>query len=115
VADVEVDWKQYFESIKTVCPWSHAAFKRAGIDLTLWRGIISPLGNWEARLYLAPRHNPRQLKKMSNRFNILRPDEEWLWSHPSFKNNSTPVPCFIQQNRQQLEKARKSLEKNNLV
>jgi len=109
--DAEVDWNLYFDTIKRVCPWSHAAWKRAAVDLTLWRGTISPLGNWEARLYLAPRHNPRQLKKMSDRFNRERPHEEWLWSHPSFENYSTPVPCFIQQDRKQLEKARNCIEK----
>ena len=113
--DAEVDWKQYFETIKTVCPWSHAAFKRAAVDFTLWRGTISPLGNWEARLYLAPRHNPRQLKKMAARFNIQRPTEEWLWSHPRFGNYSTPVPVFIQQDRSRLEMIRFSLEKQPLV
>jgi hypothetical protein len=111
VAVAEVDWNQYFESIKRVCPWSHVAFKRAAIDLTLWRGVISPLGNWEARLYLAPRHNPRQLKKMSDRFNRERPTEEWLWSHPTFGNHSTPVACFIQQDRQRLETIRFSTNK----
>ena len=115
MADVEVNWKQYFHSIKTVCPWSHVAFKRAAIDLTLWRGVISPLGNWEARLYLAPRHNPRQLKKMSDRFNRQRPDEEWLWSHPKFEHFSTPVPCFIQQDRLTLEKARFNTKKISKV
>ena len=113
MAAAEVDWEAYFKSIKTVCPWSYAAFKRAAVDLTLWRGVISPLGNWEVRLYLAPRHNPRQLKKMSDRFNRERPQEEWLWSHPSFENYSTPVPCFIQQDRQTLENIRFSMEKQS--
>lgn len=115
MAAVEVDWDSYFLSIKTVCPWSFVAHKRAAIDLTVWRGVISPLGNWEARLYLAPRHTPRQLKKMTARFNRERPDEEWLWSHPRFANNSTPVACFIQQDRFKLEKARKTQQKNNLA
>jgi hypothetical protein len=110
VADVAVDWNSYFQSIKTECPWSLAAWKRGAIDLTLWRGSIFPLGTWEARLYLAPRHNPRQLKKMSMRFNTQRPHEEWLWSHPSFLNNSTPVPVFIQQDRDKLTYIRRKLE-----
>jgi hypothetical protein len=47
---------------------------------------------------------------MADRFNRERPAEEWLWSHPSFAHNSTPVACFIQQDRQRLETIRFSLE-----
>ena len=110
--DAEVDWCKYFYAIKNICPWSYAAYKKGAIDFIQWRGTIFSLGQYEARIYLAPRHKFRQLKKMSNRFNNERPDEEWLWSHPVFGNNSTPVPCFIQQDRKRLENARLLYQKN---
>lgn len=105
------DWAAYFESIRIVCPWSLAAWKREGIDVQKWCGEVVPLDSREARLYIAPRHNPRQLKKMTDKLNITRQQEEWLWSHPSLGENATPVPCFIQQHRNVLETIRKSLEK----
>lgn len=111
MADVAVDWHSYFESISVVCPWSLGAWRREGIDIQQWCGEVNPLDTWEARIYLAPRHKPRQLKKMADKFNNTRPKEEWLWSHPDFGNHSTPVPCFIQQHRNVLENIRKSLEK----
>jgi hypothetical protein len=106
-----VDWQHYFESIRSACPWSYTAWRRGAIAITLWRGIITPLGSWKARLYLAPKHNPRQLRKMSERFNRERPEDEWLYSHPRFGVNSTPVPCFIQQDRQKLENIRLNMRK----
>ena len=108
MADVEVNWNQYFESIKSVCPWSNSAFRQDKITITTWHSQISELGEKEACVYIAPKHNPRQLKKMCDRFNKQRPDEEWLWSHPRFGYNSTPVPCFIQQHRDILENIRKN-------
>lgn len=105
------DWAAYFESIRIVCPWSLGAWNRGTIEVQKWCGEVVPLDSREARLYIAPRHNPRQLKKMTDKLNITRPQETWLWSHPSLGQNATPVPCFIQQDRILLEKARKSLEK----
>jgi hypothetical protein len=105
--EAKADWHSYFGLIKTVCPWSYSAWRRGAIEITEWHGIILPLGSQEARLYLAPQHNPRQLRKMSQRLNSQRPSEEWLYSHPSFGKNSTPTPCFIQQDRRRLEEIRK--------
>lgn len=100
------NWELYFASIRSVCPWSNSAWRQGAIAITTWNGIIVPLGSWKARLYLAPKHNTRQLRKMTERFNRERSNEEWLYSHPRFGDNSTPVPCFIQQDRQTLEKIR---------
>ena len=106
MADAAVDWHTYFESIKRVCPWSWAAWRKQEITIIEWRSHILPLGSFQARLYTTKQHNPRQLKKMCDRFNRERPHEEWLWSHPDFAFNSTPIAVFIQQDRQLLEKAR---------
>lgn len=109
MADVAVDWSKYFNSIKTVCPWSLSAWKRGGIDIQSWRGEAIPLDSWDARIYLAPHHKPRQLKKMCDRFNRDNPSEEWLWSHPVFEDNSAPIACFIQQDRERLLLLRQKL------
>ena len=107
MADVEVNWTAYFESIKKVCPWSNQAWRNGEINITNWQSNIIDLGSYNARLYTTTRHNPRQLKKMTDRFNRERQHEEWLWSHPDFGYNSTEVAVFIQQDRQLLERARR--------
>lgn len=107
MADAEVDWTQYFENIKEVCPWSYSAWLKREIQIISWQSRIIDLGSYKARLYTTTKHNPRQLKKMSDRFNRERQHEEWLWSHPDFGFNSTPIAVFIQQDRQGLEQARK--------
>ena len=106
MADVAVDWEQYFNSIKQVCPWSYSAWLKQEIHTINWHSQIIDLGSYKARLYITNKHNPRQLKKMTDRFNRERQHEEWLWSHPDFGFNSTPVAVFIQQDRQLLEQAR---------
>lgn len=110
MAEDAVNWEEYFFNIKTVCPWSWAAWQRQQIHITKWHSHILDLGSYQARLYIAPRHNPRQLKKMCDRFNSQRTHEEWLWSHPVFEHNSTPVSVFIQQDKLLLERARMNQE-----
>lgn len=111
--DAAVNWLEYFLSIKSVCPWSWAAAKRDRIDIQQWKQGIKPLGEYEARIYTAPAHKPRQLKKISNTLNQTRPNEEWLWSHPKYQHNSTPIPVLIQQDRSRLEQIRQNLQKQS--
>lgn len=101
VADAEVNWDEYFESIKTVCPWSLKAWRQNQIEIIKWHSQPQDLENLQARIYIS-KHNPRQLKKISKKLNSLRPKEEWLWSHPSFGNHSSHVPILIQQDRDKL-------------
>lgn len=105
-AAVEVNWETYFQNIKKVCPWSYSAWQKSEIHITTWQGNIIDLGSYSARLYTTRTHNPRQLKKMTDRFNVLREHEEWLYSHPKFGINSTELAVFIQQDRKGLEQAR---------
>lgn len=114
MAEDAVNWNEYFCSIGSVCPWSLRSWRKGAIAITIWHGIITPLGSWEARLYLAPKHNPRQLKKMADRFNRTRPQEEWLWSHPQYQHHSTPVACFIQQDRKTLEMIRLNMKNKTI-
>ena len=107
VADVEVNWETYFQNIKKVCPWSYSAWQNGEIHITTWQSNIIDLGSlYKARLYTTRKHNPRQLKKMTDRFNVERDHEEWLYSHPKFGINSTEVAVFIQQDRRGLQQAR---------
>lgn len=115
VADVAVNWEEYFNSIRSVCPWSITAWRKQEIQITNWHSHILELGSLQARVYVAPKHNPRQLKKMSDRFNAQRPNEEWLWSHPSYKHHSTPVPVLIQQDRAKLLHIRSKLNDNSEI
>ena len=109
VAAVEVDWDEYFESIKAVCPWSLRAWRQNQIEIIKWHSQqIKELGLIEARLYIS-NHNPRQLKKITKKLNSLRPKEEWLWSHPSYGNHSSHVPVLIQQDRDKLSSIRSKI------
>ncbi len=105
-----VDWSQYFQSIKTQCPWSLAAFNKGRIDITVNKRP-QPLGEYEARVYIIKNINPRRLKKLCNKLDKTDPDNEWLWSHPRYRKYSTPVPVMIQQNRARLTHLRMGLSK----
>ncbi len=109
MADAAVDWLDYFNSIKTVCPWSWAAIKKDRIDIVNWHDGVKELKQYEARIYCALKYNPRQLKKISNRLNEIRPNEEWLWSHPKYNYNSTPIPVLIQQDKARLNYLRQEI------
>lgn len=115
MADAEADWNAYFENIKEVCPWSWSAWQQGAIQVTAWYNHVENLEHNQARLYIAHKHKPRQLKKIAQRLNRTRPEEEWLWSHPKFEFYSTPVPTLIQQDRHKLEKARKNLKNKGFV
>ncbi len=105
---LSVDWRQYFQGIRNVCPWSLAAYNRGRIDLTVSKRP-KPLGSFEARVYIIKNITPRRLKKLCKQLDTEDQIDEWLWSHPRYKNNSTPVPVLIQQNRSRLMEIRKKL------
>lgn len=105
-----MNWADYFESIQSECPWSLGAYKQDKIRIQDWHSQILDLGTNEAIVYIAPKHRPRQLKKITNRLNRDYPLLEFLWSHPKYGYNSTPVPVIIQQDRKRLESIRNRLE-----
>lgn len=106
-----VNWAAYFESIKCECPWSLGAYKQNKIRIQGWHSQILDLGTDEAIVYTAPKHRPRQLKRITERLNRDYPQYEFLWSHPKHGYNSTPVPVIIQQDQKRLESIRNRLEK----
>ncbi len=104
-------WEDYFYGIRKVCPWSYSAWSKGLIDINLWKGTPIPLEHYEARVNIIGVIKPRLLKKIEQRLNEQRQDEEWLHSHPSFGIHSTPVPVLIQQDRQHLAWARAQMTK----
>ena len=105
-AAVEVNWTEFFTSIKSVCPWSRAYWSKQKIDIVDWTGTVYPLQGFVARVYKAPQLTARQLYNTMRKFNKLYDDEEWLYSHSKFKGHSTPIPVLIQQDYDVLAKAR---------
>lgn len=104
-ASVEVDWAEYFQSIRRVCPWSFSAWQQGLIKIEKWRNRVIDLEPYAARVYVVEKLNPRRLKKLCQRLD-QDPDCEWLWSHPRYSGNSAPVPILIQQSRKELNAIR---------
>ena len=107
----EVNWLEYFASIRSVCPWSKAYWLKQKIDIRRWRGEhnIVPLGDYVARVWIHPNASSRTLCNIHYRLNTWTKNEEWLYSHPIHKKHSTPVPVLIQQDQQTLNKARQRI------
>jgi len=96
----EVNWGEYFQHIKPVCPWSGAALKKGELKITQWSGEIEPLGNNQAIVYICQDYNRRRLKKLHKKLD--KGDYEWLWSEPANGPNASPVPVLIQQDKRKL-------------
>lgn len=105
--DAADKWHTYFESIREACPWSWHAWRKNLIEIQEWHGVPCDLDDFQARVWLTLNHDSTQLRELSDKLNCER-DDEWLYSHPCHKGNSTPVPVLIQQSVKQLENARKS-------
>ena len=106
--DQDVNWNQYFADIVSVCPWSKAYWQAQRIDVQSWKGEhrITPLGKCVARMWIHKDASAKRLINIASRLNERRTHEEWLYSHPIYKNNSTPVPILIQQDLHTLRQAR---------
>ncbi len=106
--DQDANWNQYFADIVSVCPWSKAYWQAQKIDVTRWRGEhkITPLGKCVARMWIHKDASAKRLINIASRLNQRRTHEEWLYSHPVYKHNSTPVPVLIQQDLHTLTQAR---------
>lgn len=105
----EDNWGDYFLSLRTVCPWGARAWKRGEISIHTWNGTPFPLGSWAAHVYVLPKATRLGLWLRMKYFNYLRPNEEWLYSHPNNGGNSTPYPCLIQQDHLALQTIRNKL------
>ncbi len=103
----EAKWADYFYSIRKECPWSYAAWQKGKICIQKWRSQVVDLEPYHARVYIVDL-TPRRLKKLCKRLDSDA-EYEWLWSHPRYKNNSTPAPVLIQQDRRTLNDIRATL------
>lgn len=100
------DWQQYYQSIKSVCPWAYKAYMNDKIllldyDPKVLDTFISAFkhSNYEAMVVTCEGKSSKWLEQTCDAQNELKGDLEWLWSHPEHKYNSTPVPCIILQDR----------------
>lgn len=76
----------------------------------MWDGTVLPLKDWSAVIYVHRNASARLLNKLASRYNQKTSNEEWLWSHPQYKENSAPVPCLIQQPADVLRKIRQTMQ-----
>lgn len=108
MAEEKVDWAEYFDRIRKVCPWSKAAWNKGEIKITKWSGNILDMENNQAIVYVVKNANKRQLKKLCKRLD-KNPKYDWLWSEPKYGNYASPLPVLIQQDSRKLFDARFSI------
>ena len=110
-----IDWGEYFISIVSVCPWSLAYWTKQKVDVTRWRGEsnVQELGDYVARMWIHPNASARRLSDIHHRLNNTRRHEEWLYSHNTLGDYSTPVPVLIQQNLETLTRARSAIKEKS--
>jgi len=101
----KVDWLEYFDKIKKVCPWSYTAYKKGEIKIRSWDGEWEHLGNNQAIVYIVKNANRRRLKKLCKQLDTSL-EYEWLWSEPTNGPFASPIPILIQQDRRKLFDAR---------
>ena len=98
---MSVDWFNYFQHIKPVCPWSGAAWKKGEIKVKYWDGTTEELGKNQASIDICKGYNRRRLKKLCKKLDVSL-EYEWLWSEPTHGDYASPVPILIQQDRRKL-------------
>lgn len=103
----DVNWSEYFEHIKPVCPWSYSAWRKGEIKITTWQGEWQHLGKYQAIIYVV-NLNRRRLKKLCSKLDESQ-QYEWLWSEPTYGKWASPIPILIQQDRKQLNDIRNNL------
>ena len=122
--NLDINWEKYFESIKKVCPWSLESYKKGRIDFlpynyhgmllrdTHW--LDSTQADFDAVVWVGAPNDPEILDEICEAYANSK-HCVYFWSHPNYTkggNNQTPIPIIIQQDKQSLMKARKSLKKN---
>tara|TARA_R100000995_G_C3428750_1_gene97487 strand:- start:64 stop:522 length:459 start_codon:yes stop_codon:yes gene_type:complete len=114
----EVDWSAYFDSIATVCPWSKKYYMQDKI-LHVKTGDPGNELTWVAS-FCASKHEALLLEyneqtSIDTLLSIVdKIESKYLhlaafWSHPDEKENNTPTPCVIVQDKQQLTDLRKKI------
>ena len=102
----DVDWLEYFKSIRTECPWSYQDYVKGLIDIVEYQGEVMPLGSYSARVYVI-NASTDTVEALCHGLN--HGEDEWLFSYPGYGSWATPVSVLIQQDRQRLSTLRKQL------
>lgn len=105
----DVDWKAYFESIQTQCPWSIQAYLKGQLHIQQYQGLTQPLGQFTARILVVDLE-PSELEALCEQLDQDDTECEWLFSYPGYGPWATPVSVLIQQSRSQLEALRSRLK-----
>jgi|TARA_X000000950_G_scaffold198320_1_gene238861 hypothetical protein len=112
-------WPKYFQSIQDVCPWSYQAYKEGKLDIREFDidAIIDEDWDWTGRLNAIVWQNvPYSLNDLEALVTDLNRESKnciYFFSHPAYtkgKNKQTLVPVIIQQDKEQLTKARRSMK-----
>lgn len=113
----EVNWLEYFEGIKHLCPWSLAAYMKDKIlhikhpykqEMT-WVACFRR-SKHEALLFeYKDDITVDALYAITEQIEAKYPDVIAFWSHPTEGDQNTPVPCVIVQDRQELTDLRKKV------
>lgn len=114
-----VNWLEYYASIRSVCPWSYKAYMNDNILVIdyspncfkTWSCLFKGT-NYEAFVYKMPQITAEELETLCDYYNETLGDKynsEYLWSHQEEGGNSAPVPILIQQDKAQLEELRNKI------
>jgi hypothetical protein len=104
-----VDWYAYFNSIRTQCPWSYAAYLKGEINIVEYTGVKLPIGDYAARMYILSAPDAT-VAALAQAFDYGDTECEWLYSYPGYGEFATPVSVLIQQPRRVLNELRQKLE-----
>jgi len=114
----EVTWiKDYFISIRKLCPWSLKFWmeekilhiKSTGKCELTWCACFTA-SKHEAMLIEYPQDTSiDKLYGITEKIEKRYPELIAFWSHPSEKENNTPKPCVIVQDRRTLTDLRKQI------
>ena len=115
---VNINWLEYFYSIRKVCPYSYQSYLDGTTKITNFDEDILVLNEqnfetlpWEVIVYLLGDDLTLDaIDEYVASLNDCQNTCEYLWSHPTFTkggNNNTPVPVIIQQDRARLMELRR--------
>ena len=114
----EVDWGAYFDSIVKVCPWSkkyymqdkilHVKTGKPGNELT-WVASFTATNNEALLLEYDEGTSIDTLLSVVEKIESKYLHLAAFWSHPDEKDNNTPTPCVIVQDKQTLTDLRKKI------
>ena len=115
-------WPKYFQSIQDVCPWSYQAYKEGKLDIREFDmdDVIFEDWEWTGQLNAIVWQNvPYSLNDLEAVVTDLNRESKnciYFFSHPAYtkgKNKQTLVPVIIQQDKEQLTRARRSMKGRN--